>query len=305
MLAFISRRITFIILVTILIIFAIYLGMGMIENSESNRPSYKMVPNSKLAWRNTRAFLSKALNGNLGMVETQEGELSVEEILRQSYINSMGLLLVGLVSGALIGLVVGTVTALIKHENLLLPVLMVTIIGISTPSFFAGLMLRQGELLYVKVFGHPLVSMAGLGWDYKHMLLPALVLAARPLAYMTRASYVAVNRTMEEDYIRTAFSKGLTLSRTVNVHALRNTAVPMLTAIGVSLRFSLSALPIVEFFFVWPGLGLHLLEAINQRQTVLVAALAAALGLTFLMINFLMDIAYRFIDPRMRANARM
>jgi peptide/nickel transport system permease protein len=305
MLAFISRRITFIILVTILIIFAIYLGMGMIENSESNRPSYAMVPSSKLAWRDTRAFLTKALNGKLGMVETQEGMLSVEEILKQSYINSMGLLLVGLVSGALIGLIVGTVTALIKHENLLLPVLMVTIIGVSTPSFFAGLMLRQGELLYVRVFGHPLVSMAGLGWDYKHMLLPALVLAARPLAYMTRASYVAVNRTMEEDYIRTAFSKGLTLSRTVNVHALRNTAVPMLTAVGVSLRFSLSALPIVEFFFVWPGLGLHLLEAINQRQTVLVAALAAALGLTFLVINFLMDVAYRIIDPRMRAHARM
>ncbi|MEJ2711263.1 MAG: hypothetical protein P8074_26885, partial [Anaerolineales bacterium] len=121
MLAFISRRITFIILVTILIIFAIYLGMGMIENSESNRPSYAMVPSSKLAWRDTRAFLTKALNGKLGMVETQEGMLSVEEILKQSYINSMGLLLVGLVSGALIGLIVGTLTALIKHENLLLP----------------------------------------------------------------------------------------------------------------------------------------------------------------------------------------
>jgi len=305
MLAFISRRITFIFLVTILIIFAIHLGMGMIENSESNRPSYELVHSSKLAWRDTRAFLSKALNGNLGMVETQEGALRVEEIISQSYLNSMGLLLVGLVSGALIGLIVGTVTALVKHENLLLPVLIVTIVGVSTPSFFAGLMLRQGELLYVRVFGYPLVSMAGFGWDYKHMLLPVLVLAARPLAYMTRASYVAVNRTMEEDYIRTAFSKGLTLSRTVNVHALRNTAVPMLTAIGVSLRFSLSALPIVEFFFLWPGLGLHLLEAINQRQTVLVAALASALGLTFLAINFLMDVAYRIIDPRMRANARI
>lgn len=305
MLAFISRRVTFIILVTILIIFAIHLGMGMIANSESNRPSYELVQSSKLAWRHTRAFLSKAFNGKLGMVETPEGMLSVEEILSQSYVNSMGLLVVGLVSGALIGLIVGTVTALVKRENLLLPVLIVTIVGVSTPSFFAGLMLRQGELLYVRVFGHPLVSMAGFGWDYRHMLLPALVLAARPLAYMTRASYVAVNRTMEEDYIRTAFSKGLTLSRTVNVHALRNTAVPMLTAIGVSLRFSLSALPIVEFFFVWPGLGLHLLQAINQRQTVLVAALAAALGLTFLVINFLMDVAYRIIDPRMRANARI
>jgi ABC-type dipeptide/oligopeptide/nickel transport system permease component len=142
--------------------------------------------------------------------------------------------------------------------------------------------------------------MGGLGWDYEHMLMPVLVLAARPLAYLTRSSFIAFDRVMGEDYIRTAFAKGLTETRTVSVHALRNIAIPVLTAMGVSIRFSLSSLPIVEFFFVWPGLGLRMLEAINTRQTSLVATLATAIGLTFLLINLLLDISYRFIDPRVR-----
>jgi ABC-type dipeptide/oligopeptide/nickel transport system permease component len=132
------------------------------------------------------------------------------------------------------------------------------------------------------------------------MLMPIIVLAARPLAYLTRASFIGLNRVMEEDYIRTAYSKGLDRLSVVSIHALRNVAVPILTAIGVSMRFSLSVLPVVEFFFVWPGMGLRLLEAINSRQTALVVTLATALGLTFLGINFILDVLYRVVDPRLR-----
>ena len=85
------------------------------------------------------------------------------------------------------------------------------------------------------------------------------------------------------------------------VHVLRNTAIPILTTIAVSLRYALSSLPVVEFFFAWPGLGLRLIEAINGRQTVNVVALAFTLGLTFLVVNFLLDIIYRLIDPRLRS----
>jgi peptide/nickel transport system permease protein len=81
---------------------------------------------------------------------------------------------------------------------------------------------------------------------------------------------------------------------------LPNVAVPILTAIGVSLRFALVALPVVEFFFVWPGIGLRMLEAINARQTALVVSLALALGLTFLILNLLLDLAYWLVDPRVR-----
>ena len=141
---------------------------------------------------------------------------------------------------------------------------------------------------------HPFIWLS-VSPDCHHIICDGL-----SLAYLARASFIAFGRIMDEDFIRTAYSKGLDKRSTVNVHAIRNIAIPVLTAIGVSLRFSLSTLPIVEFFFVWPGMGLRLLEAIDLRQTTLVVTLALALGLTFLALNLFLDISYRFIDPRVR-----
>lgn len=300
MLRFVGQRISFIALVVLLIIISAHLGMRMISNSEARQPNFDLIPQIKQSWKDTTDFLSNAAEGDLGTIETRSGSVNVRLILLEAYRNSMGLLLVAMTVAIVIGLTVGAFAALTKRKRIVLPLLLLTILGISTPSFFAGLLLRQGELLYVREFGRPLVSVGGLGWDFAHMLLPVLVLAARPVAYLTRASFVAFDRIMEEDYIRTALAKGLSKNQTVNVHALRNIAIPVLTAIGVSIRFALCSLPVVEFFFVWPGLGLMMLEAINERHTSLVVALAVVIGLTLLMVNLLLDISYRFIDPRVR-----
>jgi ABC-type dipeptide/oligopeptide/nickel transport system permease component len=300
MLRFITQRLFFIALVVLLIIFSAHLGMRMGSNSTARQPNYDLVHQIKQAWGDTTDYLSGAAAGNFGYIVMQSGPVSGRTILIESYRNSMGLLLVALVVAIALGLSAGAFAAQARRKVIVLPLLLLTILGISTPSFFAGLLLRQGELFYVRQFGHPLVSIAGLGWDFEHMLMPVLVLAARPLAYLTRAAYIAFDRIMEEDFIRTAYAKGLSQRRTVSVHALRNIAIPVLTAMGVSIRFSLSSLPVVEFLFVWPGLGLRMLEAINSRNTPLVVTLAAAIGLTFLLVNLLLDISYRFIDPRVR-----
>jgi peptide/nickel transport system permease protein len=288
MLRFIGRRVVSIVAVSICIIFFSYLGMGMVRNSQALRPDYNLAQHGINAWQDTRSFLF----GNVTLPNTDQ--------LWQFFVNSMGLLVVALIVAGVLGLSIGGVAALTKRKWLALLLLALTILGISVPSFFAGLLLRLGELRYLDIFGRRLVSMAGFGWDLEHMLMPVMVLAARPLAYLTRASFLSLSRVMEEDYIRTAFAKGLTLRETVSDHALRNTAVPLLTALGLSVRFSLSTLPVVEFFFDWPGMGIRLLEAIAARQTTVVVVLAATLGLTFLLINLLLDIAYRIVDPRMR-----
>ena len=300
MLRFISRRLFFIALVVLLIILFAHLGMRMITNSTARQPNYDLVQLIKQAWGDTTDTLSGAAAGNFGYIRTQSGSVSVRSILLESYRNSMGLLLVALAVAIAFGLSAGAFAAQARRKVFVLPLLLLTILGISTPSFFAGLLLRQGELLYVRQFGHPLVSMAGLGWDFEHMLMPVLVLAARPLAYLTRASFIAFDRILGEDFIRTAYAKGNSQRRTISVHALRNIAIPVLTATGVSIRFSLSSLPVVEFLFVWPGLGLRMLEGINSHNTALVVTLAGAIGLTFLLVNLLLDISYRFIDPRVR-----
>ena len=272
----------------------------MIPNSVARQPNFDLIHQIKQSWQDTTDYLSGAAAGDFGYIQLQSGPVTIRTILVEAYRNSMGLLLVALTVAIAIGLGLGAFAAQTKRKVVVLPLLLLTILGISTPSFFAGLLLRQGELLYVREFGHPLVSMAGLGWDFEHMLMPVLVLSARPLAYLTRAAYIAFDRILGEDYIRTAYAKGLTKNRTITVHGLRNIAIPVLTAIGVSIRFSLGSLPIVEFLFVWPGMGLRMLEAINSRNTSLVATLAAAIGLTFLLVNLLLDVSYRFIDPRVR-----
>lgn len=290
MLRFLSRRIISIVLVTFCIIFVLHLGMGMVSNSHALQPNYDILRQSLSAWRATRFFLS----GRAPQLDTVA--------LWEAYQNSMGLLLVALAAAGVVGLLTGAMASLgkSKRKGLVLAVLLLTILGVSTPSFFAALLLRVGEIRFLATFGRRLVLMGGFGWDFKHMFMPVLVLMARPLAYLTRASFLSLDRIMQEGFIRTAVSKGLRQSRTVMVHALRNIAVPTLTAFGVSIRFSLSTLPVVELFFSWPGMGLRLLEAINQRQTTMVVALGCALGLTFLTINLLLDIAFQFIDPRLR-----
>jgi len=129
------------------------------------------------------------------------------------------------------------------------------------------------------------------------------VLAMRPLAQLSRITFNALSEAAHQDYVRTARAKGLPGRQVWIDHILPNAAVPILTALGVSLRFSLGSLPVVEFFFGWPGLGAALLNAIGARQTPLVITLALALGLTFMLVNLLLDIAYRWIDPRLRAQA--
>ena len=302
MLRFLTRRVAFILVVCVAIILIVYLGMGMIRNSEAAQPSYDLVSEIKLAWQRSSVYISSLLKGEISFKISQPGLSGIDTGEGNAFFNSMVLLAIALCGSVLVGLPLGAFAALTKHKRLVTPLLILVLIGISTPVFFSGFLLQQIEIFYQFFFGHSLVSVAGFGWDIDHMLLPILVLSARPIAYLTRHSFIAIDRIMKENYIQTAYGKGLGQRYTIIVHALRNVAIPILTAIGVSLRFSLGSLPIVEFLFLWPGLGLRLLQAINNREAAVVVTLVLMLGLTILGINLLLDITYRFVDPRIRDN---
>ena len=302
MLRFITRRVVFILAVCIAIIFIAYLGMGMIRNSEVANPNYDLVTQTRLAWHRSRVYVSSLLAGEISFKISQPGLSGIDTGRGNAFFNSMVLLAIALGGSVFIGLPLGAFAALTKHKKLVTPLLILILIGISTPVFFSGFLLQQIEILYLFFFGRSLVSVAGFGWDIDHMLLPVLVLAARPIAYLTRQSFIALDRVMKENFIQTAYAKGLGQRYTVIIHALRNVAVPILTAIGISLRFSLGSLPVVEFLFFWPGMGLRLLQAINNRQTAIVVTLTLMIGLIILGINLILDITYRIVDPRIRDN---
>jgi peptide/nickel transport system permease protein len=281
------------------IVFFAHLGIGMVDNSTSSRPNYDLTRRVPLAWRQSLAYLAGALHGDFGTVMLKRGPVPVRSILADTYGKSMGLLGASLAAAASMGVLSGMLAGVSRRSRLVLPLLTLTVLGISTPTFFAALLLQLADIKILQALHVKIAAVGGFGWD-NHMILPALVLAARPLAYVTRATYMALAGAMQEDYVRTARAKGLGEPHVVNVHALRNIAVPVLTSIGVSLRFALGSLPVVEFFFAWPGLGDRLLEAVRAGETPVVATLALALGLTFLGVNLLLDIVFRYVDPRLK-----
>ena len=316
MLKFVLRRLVYIVLVYVLILFFVHFGMRMAyaggRTVLTAGRAGRLVRYGEVAWQDTLNTLRRVGQGNLGQVRTAAGMVSINQMVAEAYVNSAGLLLIALLFATVGGLLIGVMVALAAggvrgaqlssgasmQKTTAQFLLFLTMLGVSTPAFFAGLLLQLGELKYLGLFGRRLVRMAGFGWDLEHMLMPVLVLSARPLAYLTRATFLSLRQVLEEDYMRTAFAKGLSLPYSIMMHAARNAAVPVLTAIGVAVRFALGALPVVEFFFAWPGLGRQLLRSIGAQQSSTVVALASALGLTFLLTNMVLDIVYRIVDPR-------
>jgi ABC-type dipeptide/oligopeptide/nickel transport system permease component len=167
------------------------------------------------------------------------------------------------------------------------------------PSFFAALLLQLGAIRMTRALGYRVLPVGGFGWD-RHIILPALVLAARPIAQIYRVTYVTIGEVLGQDFVRTARSKGLRELLVMGRHVMRNAAIPILTTIGMSLRFSLSSLPVVEFFFGWPGVGFTLLKSISRQDDNLTVVLVLCLGVLFIVVNLVLDAMYRVIDPRLR-----
>ncbi|HSO28095.1 MAG TPA: ABC transporter permease subunit, partial [Anaerolineales bacterium] len=249
----------------------------------------------------TGAYVLRVARGDFGM--TQAGSINllaspVSEIVPERFVRSLGLLAVSLSLAAVTGVVLGIYAAWNRGRSWPALALLLSIIGVSIPSFFAALLLQMAVIRLTRLTGTSWLPVGGFGWD-AHILLPALVLAARPLAQITRVTTVSLSETLRQDYVRTAYSKGLTDRMVLARHILRNIAVPVLTTIGLSLSFALSSLPVVEYFFGWPGLGFTLLRSISLQDDNLTVALVLCMGSLFILLNLVFDLAYRIIDPRL------
>jgi peptide/nickel transport system permease protein len=215
------------------------------------------------------------------------------------FVNSAGLLLAALILAAAIGIPVGITLALSRPIRGTTVILLLSVLAISTPSFLLAMLLWVVNIAIYQRFATTALPPSGFGWN-AHLIMPALVLAARPLAQLVQVTYIAVSDVLGQDYIRTARAKGLRVSAVVFRHALRNAAIPILTTLGTSLRFSMASLPVVEYFFVWPGVGLTLLQAFQTRNAPLVVDLILSLGVLFLVINLALELGYQILDPRLR-----
>ncbi len=275
------------------------LGLAFAEGTRAKRP----VPDTLgRAGEATVKLLLDFARGDLGPTTissvTGNRESPLRDVVATTYPRSLGLIALGVGLGALLGLPLGALSAVRRHTRLSAATWALSIVGISAPSFMLAVLLQLLAVEFYARTGTRLVPVQGFGWD-SHLVMPMLVLAARPLAYTAEVTSTALGAALEQDFIRTATAKGLPGLWILGGHALRNALVPILTGIAVSLRFSLGSLPVVELFFNWQGLGQFMLVAVQRGETTATAVLALCLGLTFLAVNCCLEIAYRAIDPRL------
>lgn len=173
-------------------------------------------------------------------------------------------------------------------------------IGIAIPSFLAGVLL-------VAVFAVQLGWLPANGWvppgtDFgeflRRLLLPVIALTAVQASIMTRYVRSAILEVMNEDYLRTARAKGMSLSRALRVHGLRNASLPVVTVTGLQLTSLIVGAVVIEQVFTLPGLGSMLLDAVSTRDLITVQTIVMLLVVFTLLVNLLIDLSYSLLDPR-------
>ncbi len=174
-----------------------------------------------------------------------------------------------------------------------------SLIGFSFPNFALGPI-----LVLVFSIGLGWLPVSGSGSDGRtfllHLILPAVTLGLGLAAILTRMVRTAMLEELGQDYIRTARAKGLTENQVVYRHALRNALIPILTVVGLQFGSLLAGAIVTETIFSWPGIGRLTLSAISNRDYALVQGCILTIGITYVAVNLLTDVAYTLADPRMR-----
>jgi peptide/nickel transport system permease protein len=301
--AFLVRRLwqaAFVLLaVTVLVFLMIYLGGDPVRalvpldtaqaDVENIRHQYGL---DAPLWRQYLTFLLRAAGGDMG----ESFKFHVPAMgLALSRLPATGLLaLASLLLAALVSLPLGLLGAARPGSRWDHAATGVSVLAISTPGFWLGIVLIlvfAGELRWFPTSG------AG-GLD--HLVLPAITLSASSVGLLTRLVRASVAEVLRQRYLVTARAKGLPDRVVVIRHALRNALIPIVTVAGLQLGTLLGGSVIIETVFAWPGVGLLLVQAINARDLPLIRASVLLVAMLFLVINLLTDVAYSYIDPRIR-----
>ncbi len=250
-------------------------------------------------WYQFGLYITRVLRGDLG--QSIISNLGVAEELGRTLGPTMELLLACLVWAIPLGIGLGTLAAVYRGRLADRIIMAFSVAGVSIPVFFLGLVLiwyvgYKLQLLPFTGRGGPIWSWEGI----QHLILPAITLGGvfvGPIARMTRTTVLEV---LGADYVRTARAKGLTESRVVIHHALRNALIPIVTLIGLQIGFLLGGAVVTETIFSWPGVGRLAVGAILSRDFPVAQGAIIVLALAFLLINLAVDVLYAVLDPRVQ-----
>ena len=234
-------------------------------------------------------------HGEMGRSYSTRREVLSE--IEQKFPNTMKLALAAMLLAAPFGLICGVWAALRRGSATDTLLSSASIIGISVPVFFSGLLLML--LLSLKL---KLLPPAGTG-GIRFLILPAITLALPSMATLARVSRTMVIDTMDMPFVRTARAKGLGRWRVATTHILRNALVPIITVMGLDFGSYLNGAVLTETIFGWDGLGRYAVDGIMRRDYPVVLGSILVGTLVFIVVNMLVDIAYHALDPRVRLHA--
>tara|TARA_R110002049_G_scaffold168168_4_gene334749 strand:- start:1636 stop:2643 length:1008 start_codon:yes stop_codon:yes gene_type:complete len=248
------------------------------------------------------SWIAGLMQGELG--NSYAYKVPVWELVKGALLITLPLAIMSITLSIILALVIGLYAAANHNKAGDVTLMGISQLGISIPNFWLAILLIilfAIELRWLPAGGFP-------GWDegilkcLTALLLPSLALATVVGAILARITRSSVLEVFREDYVRTARAKGLSQRATLWRHVLRNALIPVLTVTGIQFAALLTGTVVVENVFHIPGLGSLVLKAINNRDTIVVENVVLLLATMVIMVNFLIDILYAVIDPRLKAH---
>lgn len=237
-------------------------------------------------------YLRQTLTGDLGYSYIENRP--VIDIIMSRVPHTLDLATSAFILTVVIGVPIGMLTAIYRGtwvERVCMPLIL---IGQSMPAFWTGILL-------IMVFAVKLRWLPSSGADnLESLILPAMTLASLSIATVARMTRSSILEQLGQDYVRTAHSKGVPSVRLLFGHLFRNSAIPIITILGLEFANLLGGSVITETIFAWPGLGQLTIQAINARDFPLVQAVVLLGAAIYIFINLLTDLIYVWIDPRIR-----
>jgi oligopeptide transport system permease protein len=228
----------------------------------------------------------------------QYKEWSVTDIIRSALPVSVALGLFAMLIAVIVGVAVGTLAAVRRDGLLDWASLSLALVGISVPSFVVA------ALLLMLAATTRWFSIGGWG-SVEDLVLPGIALCLSPMAYIARLTRVSMLDVLGSDYVRTARAKGLSKTKVVWKHCLRNALLPVLSYLGPAAAYTLTGSFVVETVFNIPGLGKHFVYSVLNRDRTLILGVVMVYSAVLIAFNLLVDVAYAWLDPRIDLTAKM
>lgn len=241
-------------------------------------------------------FLSKAFSGDMG--ESFRYHTDALSLVLGRLPNTFLLAGVSIIFSAIISLPAGVLAARYKGRLFDLVASFFALLAISMPSFWLGVI-----LILIFAGGLHWVPASGSG-SWQQLILPTITISFFSIGLLIRLIRRSVADTLQREYVTTARSKGLSERTIAWVHVLRNSAIPVVTVLGLQFGALLGGSVVVETVFAWPGVGWLMIQAIEARDLPIIRAAVLILALFIVLINLLVDIIYTWLDPRIKLGAK-